>query len=361
MQWLRERAHRSPWVAGLFNLVRGRRRARHFGDHLQASVGVALQWRQREEVVACLRTQVRELLAAQPLPPSKGSPSRERIRAPDLTFLDATCSDASAVTIGSEELQAAARVASMEPANLQAFLLFLAAFWLHHQSLIESLRRSAGKRVIIHMSCAPRIARADLSIASFAAQPLPDTRHLKLIGNGNRSTFDPDTGLLSVAAADSYECLPQKMFQGLAFVAMACDPDCILKLDDDHRLKSAAALERLFDFAASSEEPMQMGLVNHTLMPSGHHRAWHFGKCADPGLNDRILAVPAPLHWAAGSAGYILNRPALWRVLWASLYYDRWLDGILYEDLALAETSAKTGIRVVNAPLGQAVGAVSEY
>ena len=71
--------------------------------------------------------------------------------------------------------------------------------------------------------------------------------------------------------------------------------------------------------------------------------------------------MPTPLQWAAGSAGYVLNRPALWRILWASLYYDHWLKEILYEDLALAEVAAKTGIRIVNAPLARAIGAVSEY
>jgi hypothetical protein len=345
----------------MFDLARKRRRSRHFAEHLQASIGVALRWREKDEVVVCLRAQIRELLA-EPLPPTtKGSPSRVMIRVPDLTFLDAACGGNGTVTIGPDELRAAARVASLEPANLQAYLLFLAAYWLHHQPLIESLRRTPGSRMIIHMSCAPRLARAELSIASFAGQPLPQTRHLKLIGNGQRSTFDPDTDLLSVAADDNYESLPQKMFQGLALAVLACDPECILKLDDDHRLKNAAELVRLFDYAADLNEPVQMGLVNRTLIPSGHHRAWHFGKCADPELNERILAVPAPLQWATGSSGYILNRPALWRILWASLYYDRWLDGILYEDLALAETAAKTGIRVVNTALSRAVGAVSDY
>ncbi|HEY6645359.1 hypothetical protein [Povalibacter sp.] len=359
MHWLREKAHRSPWVAGIFDLARERRRARHFSDHLQASIGLALRWRQRGEVVASLCGQLRELRAVPLPPPSKGSPSRAAIRGSDLALLDAACREGS-VTISIDELRAAARVASMEPANLQAFRLFLAAFWLHHEPLLESLRQASGKRVIVHMSCAPRLDRADRSIASFASHPLPNTSHLKLIGNGSR-TFDATTGLLSVAAADSYESLPQKMFQGLALVVMACDPDCVLKLDDDHRLKNAAELVRLFDFAASSREPMQLGLVNRAPIPSGHHRAWHFGKCANPDLNERILAVPAPLYWAAGSAGYMLNRPALWRVLWASLYYDQWLDGILYEDLALAETAGKTGIRLVNAPLDLAIGAVSDY
>ncbi len=361
MQWLRERAHRNPWVAGLFDRARERRRSRHFGDHLQASIGVAVQWRRREDAIGCLRTRLRELLAVQPPPPRKGSPSQIVIREPDLALIDAACRDVAAVTIGPGELQAAARVASLDPADVHAFQLYLAACWLHHEPLIAPLRAAMRERIVVHMSCAPRLSRADLSIASFASQPSPQVSHLKLIGNGTRISFDASSGLLAVAADDSYESLPQKMFQGLAILVMACNPQCVLKLDDDHRLKNAAALAQLFDFAANSREPMQMGQINRTLIPSAHHRAWHFGKCADPDLNERILALPVPLQWAAGSSGYILNRPALWRILWASLYYERWLNEILYEDLALAEVAAKTGIRIVNAPLARAIGAVSEY
>lgn len=361
MQWLRERAHRNPWVAGLFDRARERRRSRHFGDHLQSSIGMAVRWRRREEAIECLCTQVRALLAVQPPAPRKGSPSRIVIREPDLSRIDAACRDGASMRIGTEELHAAARVASLDPANIRAFQLYLAACWLHHESLILAMRQALSGRIVLHMSCAPRLARADLSIASFESQALPGVSHLKLIGNGSRSTFDAAAGLLAVAADDSYESLPQKMFQGLAILVMGCDPQCVLKLDDDHRLKSAAALAPLLDFAAGSREPMQMGQINRTLIPSAHHRAWHFGKCADPDLNERILAVPTPLQWAAGSSGYLLNRPALWRILWASLYYDRWLNEILYEDLALAEVAAKTGIRIVNAPLARAIGAVTEY
>ncbi|HMN45739.1 MAG TPA: hypothetical protein PKE27_14270 [Povalibacter sp.] len=361
MQWLRERAHRNPWVAGFFDRARERRRSRHFGEHLQASIGMAVRWRRREAAVACLCTQVSELLAVRPPPPRKGSPSRITIREPDLSRIEAACRNPATIEIGADELQAAARVASLDPANVRAFQLYLAACWLHHEPLLASLRQVLSERIVIHMSCAPRLARANLSIASFASQRLPRVSHLKLIGNGDHSTFDAANGLLAVAAADSYESLPQKMFQGLALLVMACDPQCILKLDDDHRLRSAAALTPLFDFAAASREPMQMGQINRVLIPSAHHRAWHFGKCVDPDLNERILAAPTPLQWAAGSAGYLLNRPALWRILWASLYYDRWLNEILYEDLALAEVAAKTGIRIVNAPLARAIGAVSEY
>jgi hypothetical protein len=184
---------------------------------------------------------------------------------------------------------------------------------------------------------------------------------LKLIGNGERYAYDAANSLVSAHSKDSYECLPQKVFYGLALLTLACNPDCILKLDDDHRLKSSGELDRLLTFASNSGEPMQLGEVNRTPSPSAHHRAWHFGKCTDADLNQRLLEMPAPTKWAAGSSGYILNRPALWRILWASLYYRQWLDQVLYEDISLAEVASKTGIRIVHVPLSQAIGVVSEY
>jgi hypothetical protein len=155
--------------------------------------------------------------------------------------------------------------------------------------------------------------------------------------------------------------LPQKVFYGLALLTLACNPESVLKLDDDHRLKNVDELSRLLAYASNSPEPMQLGEVNRTPSPSAHHRAWHFDKCSNPQLNRQLLEMPAPVKWAAGSSGYILNRPALWRLLWASLYYRQWLDQILYEDIALAEVADKTGIRIVHVPLSGAIGAVTEY
>ncbi len=360
MQWVKKQAHRNRWVAAFFDHIHSRRHDRLFTEHLAASAGEAVRWRTREQVVGCLQSSMEALQRAVPGPPRKGSPSRQLISEPDLAVLWPAVRSADRA-VSAVHLRAAGRIASLDPGSPDAFRLYLAVLWLRHERLIEVLRRELRERIVLHISCLPRLERAQNSIESFSQFSRADTCHLKLVGNGLEDDFDVASSLLRLTADDNYEGLPRKTFDGFALLTLACNPACILKLDDDHRLKESAALAELMDFAATTVAPLQFGEVNRSLLPSAHHRAWHFGKCATPELNARILAVPAPRRWAAGSAGYILNRTALWRILWASLYYDRWIGEILYEDLAVAEVANKTGIRVINAPMGDAIGAVLDY
>jgi len=210
------------------------------------------------------------------------------------------------------------------------------------------------------MTCMPRIGRAEKSVESFPPN-VCGTTHLKLVGTGVEYSYERSAALLGVPARDSYECLPQKVFDAMSMLVLAHNPSVLLKLDDDHRLANADELEQLLTYAADSSEPVQLGEVNRTPSPSAHHRGWHFGKCANPELNDRIVEMPAPSKWAAGSSGYIVNRAAMWRILWATLYYRQWLAEILYEDIALAEVATKTGIRIVNVRMNRAITAVTDY
>jgi hypothetical protein len=355
---IREWVHRNRWVSGFFERAKDRQRDADFSRHLEATVGRAVGWLRADEAIACANVEIAVLRSTPDPPARKGSPSKVGVRAPHLQSIAQALQSNAA--IGARELAAAARIASIDPAEASAYRLYLAILWLANSELLQSMRTTSRDRIVLHMTCVPRLARADLSIASFPPNAACAT-HLKLVGNGNRHTFDVSSSLLSVAAPDSYECLPQKVFQGLSLLTLAYDPSTIVKLDDDHRLKDSGKLDELLRFAASSNEAMQLGDINRTPSPSAHHRGWHFNKCARTELNDRILEMPAPAKWAAGSAGYILNRPALWRILWASLYYQQWLEEIIYEDIALAEVATKTGIRLVNVPMNRAIGAVSEY
>src|SRR5690606_23476892 len=119
-----------------------------------------------------------------------------------------------------------------------------------------------------------RLARAQRSIESFANGAGLEVAHLTLTGNGERYAYDPKSALLTAPSADSYECLPQKVFHGLAILTLALDPRCVLKVDDDHRLRDAHALRRLIAFASATHEPVQLGEINRTPLPSAHHRAW---------------------------------------------------------------------------------------
>jgi hypothetical protein len=359
MNALREWARRNRSIAAFLDRARDRRRDAAFAAHLAGSVGVAVQWQSTAEPLASIREQLK-LLQSIPEPAArKGSPSKVALRRPHLQLLTQVMDSQAA--IGARELRAAERVASIDPADRSAFTLYLAVLWLANAEMIRSLRHSARDRIVLHMTCSSRLSRAERSIDSFP-KGAAGASHVTLIGVGNTCTFDAQSGVLGVACDDSYECLPQKVFQGLSLLTLAHNPSVLLKLDDDHRLADARELEKLFEFAASrTQEALQLGEVNHTPSPSAHHRAWHCGKCASAELNERLLEMPAPAQWAAGSSGYIVNRAGLWRILWATAYYQQWLEAILYEDLALAEVATKTGIRIVQVEMSRAIGAVSEY
>ena len=358
MEALKDWVHRNRWLAGAVERAKNQRRDEAFSKHLERSIGEAVRWQSRAAALQCARAQVSALTLIADQPPRKGSPSKVRIRTNDLQVLRDVLDAGDA--IDASTLRAAERVASIDPEDVSAFKLYLAVFWLVHAELIGSLRSTSRDRIVLHMSCVPRLDRADRSIDSFGTSA-SSLDHLKLVGTGRQYTFDTATQVLGVPAGDSYECLPQKVFQALAFLTLAHNPSVLVKLDDDHRLANGNELEKLLSFAAASREPMQLGEVNRTASPSAHHRGWHFGKCARSELNEQILEMPAPVKWAAGSAGYIVNRGALWRILWSSLYYRQWLETILYEDIALAEVATKTGIRIVQVRMNRAIGAVAEY
>ncbi|HVF18283.1 MAG TPA: hypothetical protein VNA21_15285 [Steroidobacteraceae bacterium] len=358
MEALKDWIHRNRWLAGLIERAKNQRRDETFAKHLDASIGEAVRWQTPDEALQCARRQLKALTSLEDQPPRKGSPSKVRIRSKDLQLLLDTLSTGDRVD--AHTFRAAERVASIDPADLSAFKLYLSVVWLANAELIRALRATSRDRVVLHMSCVPRLNRANKSIESFG-NSVSSLQHLKLVGTGQDYTFDTATQLLGVPAGDSYECLPQKVFQALALLTLAHNPSTLVKLDDDHRLANASELEKLLSFAAASSEAMQLGEVNLTPSPSAHHRGWHFGKCARSELNDQIVEMPAPAKWAAGSAGYIVNRGALWRILWASLYYRQWLEAILYEDIALAEVATKTGIRIVQVRMNRAIGAVTEY
>ncbi len=355
---IKEFAHRTPMIADLIERTHDRRRFARFATHLDETLGIALKWRSVDQALHAAHACVERLLAQQPSAARKGFPAITSIRAADLRAVSQLIA-ADRPLYTNADLAIAARIASIDPADREAFLLYLALFWIRHRDALTALRAATNERIVLHMTCRARLQRAERSIESFASAP--NETHLKLVGGAESYKFDAATGLLEVPAADTYECLPQKVFQALMLLTLARNPACILKVDDDHRLANASALQRLLTYAADASTPRQFGDVNRTPLPSAHHRAWHFGKCSNEEIGARPLALPTPLKWAAGSAGYILNRAALWRVTWANLYYARWLDEILYEDVALAEVASKTGIRLVKTHMRNAIGAVTEY
>lgn len=353
--------HQNRYLAGIVEMARSRQCDRRFTAHLVESIGAATQWRSAQDVREFAYGEVLRLQSVTTASTKKGAPSIPRIRADDLSYLAAALQPGAAQPLGKGQLAAAAKIASLDPADAGAFSVYLAVLWLINAKVIAALRESLPGRIAVHVTCLPRLHRAERSIENFATGVDCQLAHVKVVGTGDGYAFDTDRQLLGVPSADNYESLPAKIFRAFAILALACNPQSLLKLDDDHRLLDAKALDKLLRSAATAHDPVQYGEVNRVALPSSHHRAWHFGKCANPEVGARVLEMPTPRRWATGEAGYILNRPAIWRVLWGSLYYSRWLDEILYEDVALAELAARTGIRVVSTQMSYAVTTTSDY
>jgi hypothetical protein len=360
-QQIKQFVHRSRVLSAVLDAMRTHRRDRHFSRHLEHSIGAASRWESPDAARDAAFRQVQRLMAASEPTQRKGYPPLSRIRAHEIAALEDALRPGGTQQLGNAELAAAARVASLDPADSGAFTLYLGVLWLINQQVILALRRATGAWVAVHLTCWPRLTRAEQCIASFDRTSHTELSHIKLVGNGAHYSFEAQDGVLGVPSGDGYESLPHKVFQALAILTLAVQPSGVLKLDDDHRLLDGQALLRFMRSAAASSDAVQYGQVNRMQLPSSHHRAWHFGKCRDASVGTRVLEMPAPQQWAAGSAGYILNRPALWRVLWGSLYYQRWLNEILYEDIALAELATKTGIRMVSTHMEHAITAVAEY
>jgi hypothetical protein len=119
---------------------------------------------------------------------------------------------------------------------------------------------------------------------------------------------------------------------------------------------------RLLAAAKDCRRAAQYGNLFRPSIPSAHHRGWHLGKCTDETLSNSLFEMPIPHAWALGGRGYILNRQALWRVAWSAVFYRRWLDKILYEDVAVGEVADKTWIDKIDCRLiDMAISRVDSY
>jgi Galactosyltransferase len=280
--------------------------------------------------------------------------------APDLLGMKKCWGDelrarASGGAVDDHALQIAEKMAAVDPRDELARLIWLHAFVLRHSHVIDALMPLCGTHVALHMSCVPRLDRAQASVDSFADSGMGHLRHLCLVGHAMPYELDATSALLKVPAQDTYEHLPSKVVDAYALLACVPGLQAVIKMDDDHRLANAGALQGLLNQATREKGAVQFGHVYHTPFPAAHSHGWHLGKCKDPMFAEAPFGFPAPLSWATGEFGYVLNRPALLRMLWARLYYRRWLSLVMYEDIALGEIADKLGIRKIPIPMDSAL------
>lgn len=176
----------------------------------------------------------------------------------------------------------------------------------------------AGKRVILHTSCHPRLTSSLESLTSFEnIEDQEGYHHIVLLGapqarseNETPLSFAYDGRILEVPVPDSYEHLHRKLFFAYTLLSLLTSPEMVVKIDDnlilEHPSKFVASLDRV------SEENAQyagrrVGAERHEIQWHG----WHVGKCADPVIESRGYQYPLPRDYASGGYGYVLGSEGL--------------------------------------------------
>ena len=208
---------------------------------------------------------------------------------------------------------------SLFPRNgaLRGFLGDLLALACPAQA--ERLRRDcAGKRVILHTSCHPRLTATQETIASFA--PLDgEYHHIILLGAPNGASpseddtplgFAYDGQILQVPSPDNYESLHRKLFYAYMLFDLLTEPELLVKIDDNILLKDAPAFASCIDDVAGQGAEYAGRRVGSQRHDSQWH-GWHIGKCADPLIEARGYQYPLPRDYAAGGHGYVLGPKGL--------------------------------------------------
>ena len=259
-------------------------------------------------------------------------------------------------------LAAARCLASMDMRDPATFRLFSAMLQQASRPALLWGRTHLQPKVILHITCKPRIDRAAASALSFTALEQDGVSQLLVVGSGRVDSFqiDESLGILSVPAPDTYEHLPAKVVAAMSFLGLCPQVEVVLKVDDDHRLKSGRALSRLMS-RAKGVRPVQWG----ELLDSGalglQARTWHFGKTQDPQLSGRPHSFASPSRWANGAAGYVLNRQALRLMFWSYVYFEDQIRTGLYEDAVISDLIERQGGRLVGASMAGALSTVEDY
>ena len=245
-------------------------------------------------------------------------------------------------------------LAALDPADTGAFDIYLGAYALRHAEPLLALRDYLTRKVVLHVSCAPRVDRARESWASFSKMTDADVSHVIVIGGGAACTpaFDRSTGILIVPEGDEYEQLPAKVIGALSILAMTGKADCVLKVDDDHRLHDIPALRGFLERLSRDDGLALSGTIYRMGQFGMHSRAWHFGKSKDSNINETPYTGLSPLSWVTGEDGYGVTCAGLTMALGSRVHQKAYIDSAVYEDLALSNLVLSHGGTLRSHPMG---------
>lgn len=295
---------------------------------------------------------------------AKGEPDRDEI-------IDRCCRDVSARVRSGEldrddgtTLRLAKHLASLHVAHPAGMALATGVFCRRNAAVLEQLRASLSRHVMLHVSCVPRLDRAQASIDSFAARSDDPLSHVVIVGtdrsDGNVE-FDPVRRVVGLPIRDCYEALPEKVFAAASLMALVPQVEVVVKVDDDLRAGDIALAQRTLARTGRTVAPLQVGVPATLGFYGQNSRLWHFGKCRDKQLGVAPFEQFGSVRWMRGAHGYMLNRAALRLMYWADLYFGAYVENALYEDVAVSDALERLGARMRTADLQRMFPSVTDY
>ena len=105
-----------------------------------------------------------------------------------------------------QALQAAHRLAAMDMRDTAAFRVYVGLMRLANAATFATLRAALSAQVVMHLSCSPRIPRAQESCQSFAAAEAHGVTQVIVVGSATARcySYEPQTRVLTVPAPDTY-------------------------------------------------------------------------------------------------------------------------------------------------------------
>ncbi|MFC2970474.1 glycosyltransferase family 2 protein [Acidimangrovimonas pyrenivorans] len=218
----------------------------------------------------------------------------------------------------------------------------------------------AGRTVILHASCLPRLDATAESVASFDALG-GDVHHIILHGE-NSAHGEAETGLsfgydgrfLKVPTPDIYESLHRKLFYAYMLFDLLAPPRLLVKIDDDMILQNPGKFRACLDRVIAEQADYAGRRVGAERHESQWH-GWHIGKCADPVIDSRGYQYPLPRDYAAGGYGYVLAPRGLAACSYMYLAMKEFfaMPVVGLEDACVGHATHATGIDLLDISIGE--------
>jgi hypothetical protein len=149
-----------------------------------------------------------------------------------------------------------------------------------------------------------------------------------------------NSNIIALDVEDSYEGLPEKVSEAIAYCYEHFGEISIFKSDDNHQIVDVAQLKR--QISQCLEKQYYTG---EAVGGPGHDRAWHFHKCERQALNNLPYGKPFIAPWAAGTF-YYLPAKAVQYLAFNRRCFPGLCAGELYEDKLIGDQLFNAGFQL---------------